>query len=248
VLSGQRLPKPRAVATVTGKKLEVKELLVLLPLNNGSIYVRWGDKASRFAKYDHQSGVRLQELLKEAEPTPVGGAGEKKSDASPKRTKNDPVKSAPRLTVVIDDVAKYVKRADVPKRNGPVTFSSDGKIVEKNGAKVIEARYRYGYNGFSLGYDLAGVLKADQLEKREFTAADFASITIKYTDDLLDRSQSPARKGREGFDRAVVRLCRLASVTYVRIVHCVLLKIWRSWFVDSWFTMLLGHNGLRHFC
>jgi hypothetical protein len=63
-----RLPKPRPVATVTGEKLEATELLVLLPLNTGSIYVRRGDKASRFAKYDHQAAVRLQELLKEAQP------------------------------------------------------------------------------------------------------------------------------------------------------------------------------------
>jgi hypothetical protein len=62
-----RLPKPRPIATVTGEKLEATELLVLLPLNTGSIYVRSGDKASRFAKYDHRVCVRLQELLKEAE-------------------------------------------------------------------------------------------------------------------------------------------------------------------------------------
>jgi len=62
-----RLPKPRPIATVTGEKLKATELLVLLPLNTGSIYVRSGDKASRFAKYDHQVCVRLQELLKESE-------------------------------------------------------------------------------------------------------------------------------------------------------------------------------------
>ena len=61
-----RLPKPRP-STIMDEKLEVRELLVLLPLNSGSIYVRSGDKASRFAKYDHRVCVRLQELLKEAE-------------------------------------------------------------------------------------------------------------------------------------------------------------------------------------
>jgi hypothetical protein len=61
-----RLPKPRPT-TVNDDKLEVSELLVLLPLNTGSMYVRSGDKARRFAKYDHQVCVRLQELLKEAE-------------------------------------------------------------------------------------------------------------------------------------------------------------------------------------
>lgn len=61
-----RLPKLRPIAIVTGEKLKATELLVLLPLNTGSIYVRSGDKASRFAKYEHQVCVRLQELLKEA--------------------------------------------------------------------------------------------------------------------------------------------------------------------------------------
>lgn len=61
-----RLPKPRST-TVNDDKLEVSELLVLLPLNTGSIYIRSGDKARRFAKYDHQVCVRLQELLKKAE-------------------------------------------------------------------------------------------------------------------------------------------------------------------------------------
>jgi hypothetical protein len=61
-----RLPKPRSI-TVNDDKLEVRELLVLLPLNTGSIYVRSGGKARRFAKYDHQVCVRLQELLKRAE-------------------------------------------------------------------------------------------------------------------------------------------------------------------------------------
>jgi hypothetical protein len=89
-------------------------------------------------------------------------------------------------TILVNDLAKYLKQADVPKRKGPVKFASKGKITEKDGKKVIEATYRYSFNGFSLGYDLTGVLKADQLDKKELNVNDFASITIRYTDDLRE--------------------------------------------------------------
>lgn len=89
-------------------------------------------------------------------------------------------------TILIDDVGKYLKQADVPKRKGPTKFTSDSKITEKDGKKVVEATYLYSYNGFKLGYVLTGVLKADKLAKKELNVNDFASITINYTDDWLD--------------------------------------------------------------
>lgn len=63
-----RLPKPRAIQIATSEKIEVSELLIVLPLNNGTIWVRAGDKAKRFGKYSPNEAVHLQRLLKEAEP------------------------------------------------------------------------------------------------------------------------------------------------------------------------------------
>lgn len=111
-----------------------------------------------------------------------GNPGEKKSDAGPEGKKSN----AREFTVVIKDVAKYLKQADVPKRKGPVKFASDGKVTEKDGQKMVEASCRPSFNDFTLGYDLTGVLKADKLDKKELTDNDFSSITIRYTDDWLD--------------------------------------------------------------
>lgn len=135
------------------------------------------------------------------------------SDAAPEAKKGDPVQVNPGFTVVIDDVGKYLKQDGVPKRKGPVKFNFDGKITKKDGKNVIKASFLRSYNGFRMGYDLTGVLKADKLEKRELNINDFAQITITYTDDLLDSKglnekdvkglieqlNEPANKVRVGF-------------------------------------------------
>ena len=43
-------------------------MIIVLPLNQGRIWVRSGGKAKRFAKYSPDKAVGLQQLLKEAEP------------------------------------------------------------------------------------------------------------------------------------------------------------------------------------
>ena len=63
-----RFAKPRAVTCADGSKVEVTEMLVLLPLNSGGLRVRVGDKAKAFGKYEHDKCVALQRLLKRAEP------------------------------------------------------------------------------------------------------------------------------------------------------------------------------------
>ena len=63
-----RFPKPQTVKCADGEQVEVSEMLVLLPLNNGGLRVRVGDKAKRFGKYEHDKCVVLQRLLKRAEP------------------------------------------------------------------------------------------------------------------------------------------------------------------------------------
>ena len=63
-----RLAKPRTVKCAEGSAVEVSEMLVLLPLNNGGLRVRIGDQAKRFGKYEHDKCVALQRLLNLAEP------------------------------------------------------------------------------------------------------------------------------------------------------------------------------------
>jgi hypothetical protein len=63
-----RLAKARTIKTAAEQKVEVSEMIIVLPLNNGGIWVRSGDRAKRFGKYTQAEGARLQGLLKEAEP------------------------------------------------------------------------------------------------------------------------------------------------------------------------------------
>ena len=63
-----KFDKPQAVKCADGVEVEVTEMLVLLPLNNGGLRVRVGDQAKRFGKYEHDRCVALQRLLKKAEP------------------------------------------------------------------------------------------------------------------------------------------------------------------------------------
>jgi hypothetical protein len=63
-----RFDKPRTIKTAASEKVEVSEMVIVLPLNSGVIWVRSGDKAKRFAKYSVEATLRIQELLKKAEP------------------------------------------------------------------------------------------------------------------------------------------------------------------------------------
>jgi hypothetical protein len=63
-----RFAKPQAVKCADGVAVEVTEMLVLLPLNNGGLRVRVGDKAKAFGKYEHDKCVALQRRLTRAEP------------------------------------------------------------------------------------------------------------------------------------------------------------------------------------
>ena len=81
---------------------------------------------------------------------------------------------------------------------------------------VIEASFLHSYNGFSMGYDLTGVLKADKLEKKELNVNDFTQITITYTDDLLE-AKGLNEKDVKGFvDRRPVWLMRPLPLDKVR--------------------------------
>jgi hypothetical protein len=63
-----RFAKPRTIKPIPSETVEVSEMIIVLPLSNGTIWVRSGDKAKRFAKYESYESVRLQAVLKDADP------------------------------------------------------------------------------------------------------------------------------------------------------------------------------------
>ena len=59
-----RFPKAREVKPAAAKKVWVSEMIIVL---RGNIWVRVGDKAKEYGKYEHDKVIRLQQVLKEAE-------------------------------------------------------------------------------------------------------------------------------------------------------------------------------------
>lgn len=62
-----RFPRPRDVS-VLDRTVHVSEMFVVLPFNTGSVWVRIGDGAERFAKYEHEKVLELERTLRNAEP------------------------------------------------------------------------------------------------------------------------------------------------------------------------------------
>jgi hypothetical protein len=60
-----RFPEAREVKTESGEKVRVSEMIIVL---RGNIWVRSGDKAKEYGKYEHDKVIRLQQALKEAQP------------------------------------------------------------------------------------------------------------------------------------------------------------------------------------
>lgn len=59
--------EPQTVKLASGKSVKVTEFLVLLPLNNGGIWLRAAERAKLYGKYDHPSCLAVQRLLAHAE-------------------------------------------------------------------------------------------------------------------------------------------------------------------------------------
>ena len=59
-----RLPEVTEIKTAAEKKVRVTEMIVVL---RGNIWVRSGDKAVEYGKYERDKVIRLQRALKEAE-------------------------------------------------------------------------------------------------------------------------------------------------------------------------------------
>lgn len=110
------------------------------------------------------------------------------------------------VTVVVDDIARYLKEPDVPKRKGVVKFVSGGTVKKIGEQYWIEASFR-SYNDFKLGYVLKGRLKGKQLDQKEIDVRELEDIEIKYTDDLLEA------KGlnEKGIEKLIERLSEPAN-------------------------------------
>jgi hypothetical protein len=59
-----RFPEVQEVKTEGEKNVRVSEMIIVL---RGNIWVRSGDKAKEYGKYEHDKVIRLQQALKEAE-------------------------------------------------------------------------------------------------------------------------------------------------------------------------------------
>jgi hypothetical protein len=62
-----RFPEAQEIKTECEKNVQVSEMIIVL---RGTIWVRWGDKAKAYGKYEKDRVNRLQLVLKEAEPAP----------------------------------------------------------------------------------------------------------------------------------------------------------------------------------
>jgi hypothetical protein len=124
--------------------------------------------------------------------TTMSFAGE--ASAIPKQITDQPDNTSTRkLTVDVDDVGKYLKEADSPRRKGKVKFTATGPLKVKDGGKWIEAMYFYSYNGFRIGYVFTGKLKVDKPDKNALEVGDLENVEIRYTDSLLEAKRLTAK-------------------------------------------------------
>ena len=64
-----KLAKPREVATRDGtKKIKVDELIVSFPTNTGGISVRSGEDYHYFTKFEYETVLEINELMKTGKP------------------------------------------------------------------------------------------------------------------------------------------------------------------------------------
>jgi hypothetical protein len=92
-------------------------------------------------------------------------------------------KNERQVTVLVDDVSRYLKQPDAPKRKGVVKFVSSGVVKKVGDQSWVEASYFRSYNGFTLGYLLKGRVKDSQLINKEIDVKELADVAINYTDD-----------------------------------------------------------------
>jgi hypothetical protein len=144
--------------------------------------------------------VGVSEKSTDSEPDKRGGPAQREETAT--RIHNDLVvrlqKGERDITVVVDDIGKYLKEPDAPKRQGPVKFVSSGRLKQVSGQSWVEASYFRTYNDFRLGYVLQARLMALPGDRKEIEVRELADVTIRYTDDLLE--------ARDLNEQAIVRL------------------------------------------
>ena len=63
-----KLSEPRTLKIGSGEKVTLTEMLVILPLNRGGLFVREGQRAKAYGKYAPDLMIRVQEQMKYALP------------------------------------------------------------------------------------------------------------------------------------------------------------------------------------
>jgi hypothetical protein len=63
-----KFAKPREVPVREDKKLKVDELIISFPTNTGGIWVRSGDDYYYYTKFEHETVLAINDLLKSGKP------------------------------------------------------------------------------------------------------------------------------------------------------------------------------------
>jgi HEAT repeat protein len=96
------------------------------------------------------------------------------------------VKAGAIVTVMVEDVTRYLKDPNVPRRSGPLRFGCEGVEPAAHGRSRIKASFERDVDGFRLGYHLTGTIDLSTATKTEANARDFADVEVRYTDDWLE--------------------------------------------------------------
>jgi hypothetical protein len=106
----------------------------------------------------------------------------------------------PPMTVIVEDVSKYLQNPKAPVRKGRLEFTVS-RLLQKHSDKVrLEADFSHSYNWFSLGYKLQGIMDTPKLSSNKVDATELSEVQITYTDDHLE-----AAKLNEGDVEALVQ-------------------------------------------
>jgi hypothetical protein len=102
---------------------------------------------------------------------------------TPKKTP-EPEPTLQEMDILVDDVSKYIKDANVPMRKGAGRFRV--RKLEPIGAVTqITARDALTYNGFAMEYVLKAKADPEKLKGKALNSRELRDVEITYSDDLL---------------------------------------------------------------
>src|SRR5262249_41145530 len=89
------------------------------------------------------------------------------------------------FTILVDDVGRYLKDPNAPRRKGPISFHSHGWVEDEQKQRWVELRELMSFNGMTMGYILRAKLDPSKITKATIEVKDLDEVEIRYTDDWL---------------------------------------------------------------